>query len=209
MKNLSYLLLFIVGTVCFGCDDSEGKSTDAGITTEATEKYFGFEDKKITTYEGTQTVNDNTAPVTFDVLIEVDTQTFSRKTFKLIWKSSIGIPFEEWYEVKDDAVYKVAQRYIENSAEKNVIFSTPVLFGKNPLKDGENLKTETDGNTYTFIISNYNYKTYKNDFGEVKRIIGSENGASNEYYLKENEGFVGFKFNNHPGLYTIDVERKK
>ncbi len=195
--------------IFFGCDDSESKTADAGITTEATEKYFGFVDKKKTTYEGTQTVNNNTAPVEFDVEINVDTQTLSKKTFKMTWKSSIGIPFEEWYEVKDDTVYKVAQKYTENSQEKSIIFSTPILFGKNPLKDGENLKTETNGATYTYIISNYNYKTFKNDFGEVKRIIGSENNASNEYYLKENEGFAGFKFNNHPGLLTIDVEKKK
>ncbi|MCX7958271.1 MAG: hypothetical protein N3B13_04425 [Deltaproteobacteria bacterium] len=209
MKRLIVLSVFAVIFVLYGCDDSEGGSSDAGITTESTEKYFGFSDKKTITYEGTQTVKNNTAPVTFEVTMDIDTQTLSRKTFKVTWKSSIGIPFEEWYEVKNDSVYKVAQKYTENSQEKTVIFSTPVLFGKNPLRDGENLKTETNGATYTFIISNYNYKTYKNDFGEVKRIIGSENNASNEYYLKENEGFVGFKFNNHPGLYTIDVEKKK
>jgi len=208
--NKTFLLLFlaIALSIC-ACGGSDSGSNDAGITTEETEKYFGFEDKKTTTYEGTQTINNNTAPASFDVSIEVDNQTFSRKTFKVTWRSSIGIPFEEWYEVSGDSVYKIAQRYTENSQEKNTIFKTPILFGKNPLKDGENMKTETDGETYTFIINNYQYKTFNNDFGSVKRIIGSEGKASNEYYLKENEGFVGFKFSNHPALFIIEVEKKK
>lgn len=209
MRALFVVSLMGVLILSVGCGDSEENTADVGITTEATEKYFGFVDKTTISYEGTQTVNNNTAPATFDVSIDVDTQTLGKKTFKMTWKSSIGIPFEEWFEVKDDTVYKVAQRYTENSQEKNIIFSTPIVFGKNPLKEGENLKTETNGATYTYIVSNYQYKTYKNDFGEVKRIIGSENNASNEYYLKENEGFVGFKFNNHPALFTIEVEKKK
>ncbi|MGB9600204.1 MAG: hypothetical protein ACP5QK_10135 [Myxococcota bacterium] len=209
MKSLFYLCIIGI-MISSGCNDSGDNTPDAGgITTEATEKYFGFEDKKVISYEGTQIVNNNTAPATFDISIDIDTVTLGRKTFKMTWRSSIGIPFEEWFEVKDDTVYKVAQRYVENSLEKKIIFSTPIVFGKNPLKDGENLKTETDGGTYTYIVSNYQYRTYKNDFGEVKRIIGSENGASNEYYLKENEGFAGFKFNNHPALFTIEVEKKK
>lgn len=209
MKRLIPIFVLAMIFIFIGCDDSKGSIEDAGVTTEATERYFGFVDKKSVTYEGTQTINNNTAPVSFDVTIDVDTQTLSKKTFKVTWRSSIGVPFEEWYEVKDDSVYKVAQKYTEQSQEKNIIFTTPILFGKNPLKDGDNLKTETNGATYTYIISNFTYKTYNNDFGEVKRIIGNENGAANEYYLKENEGFVGFKFNNHPALYTIEVEKKK
>ncbi len=209
MKNIYILLFVILSLMITGCDSSDDTVQDTGVSTEATEKYFGFADKKSVTYEGTQTINDNTAPVSFDVFIEVDELTFSKKTFKVTWKSSIGIPFEEWYEIKDASVYKIAQKYTENSQEKNIIFKNPVLFGTNPLKDGDHLKTETDGETYTYIISNFNYKTLNNDFGSVKRIIAQEGSASNEYYLKENEGFVGFKFNNHPGLYTIEVELKK
>lgn len=204
-----YLFFCLSILFIYGCDEDSSDLSDAGITTEATETYFGFKDNKTITYEGTQTVNGNTAPITFDVSINVDSQTFGRKTFKMTWRSSIGVPFEEWFEIKQDSLFKVAQRYTENNQEKVLIFKTPVLFGKNPLKDGDNLKTEVEGKTYSYIISNYNYKTFKNDFGEVKRIIGSEDGASNEYYLKENEGFVGFRFNNHKGLYTIDVEMKK
>lgn len=210
MNKLTFLIL-LTGLVLVGCDESDNKSADTGITTEATEKYFGFVDKKSVTYEGTQTINDNTAPATFTVTMEIDNQTLSKKTFKLTWKSTIGVQLEEWYEIKDDTVYKVAMKYIESkeSKEKNIIFSTPIVFGKNPLKDGANYKTETDGSTYTYIVSTYNYKTFKNDFGEVKRIIGNEDTASNIYYLKENEGFVGFKFDNHPALFTLEIEIQK
>lgn len=207
MRNVFVFSLLLLSLL--GCESSDSGSQDAGVTTEATERYFGFVDKRSLTYEGTQTVNNNTAPVSFEVFTEVDNLTFSRKTFKVTWRSSIGIPFEEWYEVKDAYVYKIAQRYIEDSREKKIVFSKPILFGSNPLKDGDNLKTETDGVSYTFIISNFNYKTLENDFGSVKRIIGQEGTAANEYYLKENEGFVGFKFSNHPALYTIVVELKK
>ncbi|MCX7945255.1 MAG: hypothetical protein N2746_12175 [Deltaproteobacteria bacterium] len=208
MKRFIILSVFVMIVAFYGCEGSEGESSDAGITTESTEKYFGFSDKKTVTYEGSQTVNNSTAPIAFELTMDIDDQTFSRKTFKVTWKSSIGIPFEEWFEIKNDSVYKVAQRYVENNVEKNITFSTPILFGKNPLKDGDNLKTETNGAVYNYIISSYTYKTYKNDFGEVKRIIASEGNASNEYYLKENEGFVGFKFNNHPALYTLEIEKK-
>lgn len=206
-RNVSVLSILLLSLL--GCEGSDNGSQDAGVTTEATERYFGFIDKRTLTYKGTQAVNNNTAPVSFEVLTEVDNLTFSRRTFKVTWRSSIGIPFEEWYEVKDAYVYKIAQRYIEDSQEKNIVFSKPILFGSNPLKDGDNLKTEIDGVSYTFIISSFSYKTLENDFGPVKRIIGQEGAAANEYYLKENEGFVGFKFSNHPALHTIEVELQK
>jgi|GEM_PF-2435914 len=209
MKKIGSLLFVAIVPLLYACSDSANNSKDAGITTEDTERYFGFVDKKTTTYEGTQTIENKSAPVSFEVTIEVDNQTFSFKTFKVTWRSSIGIPLQEWYRVDGDSVYRIAQEYIENSQEKRIVFKNPVLFGKNPLRDGQNLKTETDGETYTYIVSDYQYKTFKNDFGEVKRIIGSEGKASNEYYLKENEGFVGFKFSNHPALYSIEVEKTK
>ena len=209
MNKISFLLFLTAAILLYGCDDSSNDFKDAGITTEDTERYFGFVDKKTITYEGTQTIQDSSAPVSFEVTIDADSQTFSFKTFKVTWRSSIGIPLIEWYKVEGDSVYRIAQEYTEGTQEKRVIFKNPILFGKNPLKDGQNLKTESDGETYTYIVSNYQYKTFRNDFGEVKRIIGSEGNASNEYYLKENDGFVGFKFSNHPALFSIEVEKIK
>jgi hypothetical protein len=204
MKKLAVILFLGAVAIVAGvmsCGGGDDTNTDAGgPTAEQTEAYLGFAPGVKKYILAGQSTAD------YSVEVAVDEQTFNRRTVLRLWRVNDVEMLREWFEAKADKLYFLRYLYTKDAKNVDVVFDTPVLYGKNPWTDSDvPLVTKEGADSYEYNAVATSIDVPAGTFDKALEIFTKEAGRNGAYYLVPDEGVVKFQLSEHPILGTIQI----